>query len=439
MKKFYLIALGLATVASASAAVRQTGTVVPSILKAQEQTVALSKTVFKAPSTGYASIEEVAGEYTWNYYGILNGDSGPQEGVVEITVTNATTGEVAISGIVSSGTGITTPVKATVDLSTGTLTLPNRQDLGQDSYGDQNYFYIKGFTEDGEDIADGAIAAESVAATIEDGVFTFPEDCIFAVGDFNDESLGWWKLTAFNTFTQYTGSEDPGDLIDPIEWEDLSTDATLIDGWILPVITYQDGSYVDPNDFPLTVTVLKHVDNPKLLAVENPYLQSSGFPLSGGLDGYIVIDITDPDFVIVNTGVFSGFMNGTNRVYCFNVEGYYTAQGYSKEVIQESITDVEWSTCKVEGNTITIDITQCRFNYPGAEDKMYTWTGRVDAMKAKLTIVDDSLTGINTIAAEESQAAPVEYYNLQGIRVANPENGVYIRCAGDKATKVLVK
>ncbi|MGM9853253.1 MAG: hypothetical protein ACI30N_04720 [Muribaculaceae bacterium] len=46
--------------------------------------------------------------------------------------------------------------------------------------------------------------------------------------------------------------------------------------------------------------------------------------------------------------------------------------------------------------------------------------------------------GVNDIVAEDSNA-PVEYYNLQGVRVANPENGLYIRVQGKKATKVLVK
>ena len=32
-----------------------------------------------------------------------------------------------------------------------------------------------------------------------------------------------------------------------------------------------------------------------------------------------------------------------------------------------------------------------------------------------------------------------EYYNLQGVKVANPENGLFIKKAGSKATKVLVK
>lgn len=46
-------------------------------------------------------------------------------------------------------------------------------------------------------------------------------------------------------------------------------------------------------------------------------------------------------------------------------------------------------------------------------------------------------TGIATVEADEN--APVEYYNLQGVRVANPESGLYIRRQGSKAVKVLVK
>lgn len=46
-------------------------------------------------------------------------------------------------------------------------------------------------------------------------------------------------------------------------------------------------------------------------------------------------------------------------------------------------------------------------------------------------------SGIADIVADEN--APVEYFNLQGIRVANPENGLYIRRQGNKVTKVIVK
>ena len=46
--------------------------------------------------------------------------------------------------------------------------------------------------------------------------------------------------------------------------------------------------------------------------------------------------------------------------------------------------------------------------------------------------------GISNIVADDANA-PVEYFNLQGVRVANPENGLYIRRQGNKAQKVLVK
>lgn len=41
------------------------------------------------------------------------------------------------------------------------------------------------------------------------------------------------------------------------------------------------------------------------------------------------------------------------------------------------------------------------------------------------------------VAADDD--APVEYYNLQGVRVANPSGGIFIRRQGDSATKVYVK
>ena len=46
-------------------------------------------------------------------------------------------------------------------------------------------------------------------------------------------------------------------------------------------------------------------------------------------------------------------------------------------------------------------------------------------------------TGVEDVTVDEN--APVEYYNLQGVRVDNPENGIYIRRQGSKVSKVLVR
>ncbi|MBQ9076426.1 MAG: right-handed parallel beta-helix repeat-containing protein [Muribaculaceae bacterium] len=49
----------------------------------------------------------------------------------------------------------------------------------------------------------------------------------------------------------------------------------------------------------------------------------------------------------------------------------------------------------------------------------------------------DGVEGINADAI--GQNAPVEYYNIQGIKVNNPTKGIYIKVQGNKATKVNLK
>ena len=46
----------------------------------------------------------------------------------------------------------------------------------------------------------------------------------------------------------------------------------------------------------------------------------------------------------------------------------------------------------------------------------------------------DGVSGIDDITVNEENA-PVEYYNLQGVRVENPENGIFIRRQGNSVTK----
>lgn len=48
------------------------------------------------------------------------------------------------------------------------------------------------------------------------------------------------------------------------------------------------------------------------------------------------------------------------------------------------------------------------------------------------------VTGIESISVENSEA-PVEYFNLQGVRVENPENGLYIVRQGNKVSKQLIR
>ncbi|MDO4320843.1 MAG: hypothetical protein Q4C34_09750 [Bacteroidales bacterium] len=61
----------------------------------------------------------------------------------------------------------------------------------------------------------------------------------------------------------------------------------------------------------------------------------------------------------------------------------------------------------------------------------------VDGDNSKLQIGRAVVTGIESVVADSDTA--VEYYNLQGVRVTNPANGIYICRRGNTATKVYVK
>lgn len=57
---------------------------------------------------------------------------------------------------------------------------------------------------------------------------------------------------------------------------------------------------------------------------------------------------------------------------------------------------------------------------------------------AKQDITDFVPTGVENVG-EENTDAPVEYYNLNGVKVDNPSNGIFIRRQGGKTTKVVIK
>ncbi len=81
-----------------------------------------------------------------------------------------------------------------------------------------------------------------------------------------------------------------------------------------------------------------------------------------------------------------------------------------------------------EGNTVTV-------TRPGTLS-VYAYDPNTDIKSEPVEIaVNDGTSSIDQIGADVN--APVEYFNLQGIRVDNPENGVFIRRQGTTVTKVV--
>lgn len=74
--------------------------------------------------------------------------------------------------------------------------------------------------------------------------------------------------------------------------------------------------------------------------------------------------------------------------------------------------------------------------WTGSENSVvfkYTGTQQINAIEVECK---NDLSGIENILDDVN--APVEYYNLQGMKVENPANGLYIRRQGNKATKIIL-
>lgn len=66
-----------------------------------------------------------------------------------------------------------------------------------------------------------------------------------------------------------------------------------------------------------------------------------------------------------------------------------------------------------------------------------TWDDQAERM-ARLTDISLPNDGVENVAVDADNAAPV-YYDLRGVRVDNPAAGLYIKVAGNKASKVMIK
>ncbi len=73
---------------------------------------------------------------------------------------------------------------------------------------------------------------------------------------------------------------------------------------------------------------------------------------------------------------------------------------------------------------------QIGFNYKSTEEVASTWEIK------NLSVEGATSTSVQEI---ETVDTPAEYYTLQGVKVANPENGIFIRVKNGKATKILMK
>ena len=141
----------------------------------------------------------------------------------------------------------------------------------------------------------------------------------------------------------------------------------------------------------------------------------------------------------------------------------YTPKGRSNPVVMKYTENEETGEIEIKKTETTYDLASIlstkadalSFDYAGnlyattsgkerfaiyaLPDDMVGENKRTTPAKSTLLVSlteKDIATGVEGIAADAN--APVEYYNLQGVKVENPSNGIFIRKQGSKTTKVVL-
>lgn len=410
MKHIYTLALAAAVAFGANAQRQQLASTnlnagKVSIVNAEKVANAKAlKGIKKAPAKSM-SAEDLAQLNVWGSYGYLNNASGYAERSTAFYL-DEETGTVTIQLL-------NYEVEGVYDLEASTVTLANNQLVGADSDGDI-YFYFKSISDNGE-LNDGATDEETVTGTFEDGILQFPEDCMWALGDPDNEWLGWYCLCDDNYFyydANNGGGGEPSDLISLGE-------GTFTDNILYPSFRNEE------NTEEVTVEVL--TDGEGIYYVDGAFatlFASLGATVTGPA---LVLDATDPENIVIE--MQSTMINGGNDgLYYLMSQSYYDSLGGEETAEEFRITK------EVEGDNVTIT-----FPYHStllmASATYALYYGSPYECQLKFTEVS---TGVDKVESA-SEETPAVYYNLQGARVENPSNGIVIRVQNGKATKVLVK
>jgi len=446
MKKIYTSILAALCVFGASAGNLQLKTLAPIPAKANE-TKAVA-TMVKVDDVKSSNIKfkageskDIAGEYDvviGDYY--FKESTGEKKASAEIVNNGNGTISITCSEFSSS-------VTANYDEATGEITFPSVKLGSLDIQGTTYYikFFPTQYTYDAT-TEKGSIGEYSYTATYnsETGSIAFPKGCGFGWGAYTSalytSQAGWIGL--FDMLSMTKKASEPIDEVQEGQWKTIGN-ATLEDAWITPSYsaTATQQQFI-PSENPITAELQQNVNNANLYRLWRPFHDTNWALVSNNLsefEGQIVFDVSDPEHVIVKAGMPAGFKNDNGEFYVYGILGW--------RVFNNPETDLQAIINFMAENGDPFDtfadgvvtINKSIFDINKNCTKAYTWQNNTYVV-SKITFPKDpsAIGSVSSDAADEN--APVEYFNLQGIKVENPAQGqIVIRRQGSKVSKVYVK
>lgn len=396
----------------------------------------------KAESQAMPTLNDILGEYDSEYTDQINGlynsdivtiSAGSKEGevIINFPIVATPTYDVFYDAQLPA-----TYVDGVLTITAGTTGLFTTDDGTEYTTEIRTYHWRPTF--------DGLNSIPSMSATWDGTGFAFDPDDLFSFDEVYSDEGAWFCLDQIVLLKEGIDTGDPNE-----GWTSLGN-ATFQDGWVMPAFNIDQ---TDENNW-YEVELQQNDADHNIYRLVDPY--HGNFPgiqyNESTKPGYIQFNVSNPDYVIFETGIKSGFINyglSLKKMYCYNLLGW--AMAYTEMSADELIAEygdsmpflsvfkdnvVTVSSRKDENGQIENDAC-----FGDQTDKLgaYYWVdseSKATDMSAKIIFPKSQGDGVDAIEAGCNEK-PV-YYNLQGVRIENPAKGeiVITRC-GSKVTKTV--
>jgi len=365
---------------------------------------------FQVSAQDYMTVDGMCASYRWEAFDADGGDLIFNISIKKDNVEN---------GVVINGMFGKYELKGTFDPSTGAISVENQR-VGFDAEKGQFISFVH-LTYNGD-----IDTAPLVLDNSQDGdMYTYEEYGVVAETMDSEYLLSDGLLEyGYMAFIYRTGE------LQITGWEDAGS-ATLFDGgFFTPLPRFGIGFKT-----PVEVVLEKSTETEGLYRLVNPWSSYFG----KDIESYLEFNISDPQCVVIPTQSTGVVDEEFGLASVQNFVGMYISAGFgisdALAAIPEGKEGEHICTYNDATKVVTMPVNAMFTTF--ANDDSYWNLGR-DHGATDSYIVMPGGSGIgNVIAPDEN--APVEYYNLQGIRVDNPAAGqLLIRRQGAVTTKVIM-
>ena len=440
MKKLYFLSLSIGLALSASA-------VVPQFQQAPSKSAANAMNLTKAEAAPMRNIKKApADDHQWTLLGegfyaasVVADTYGFSNAPIAVQVYEASDAK-GVYKVESPWQAIDVYTDLVIDASDPDFVVVDYQDTGViDNVDGVTYIASNTYVYtvfQGMDKAEVSsyLQGEGQLPTMKDGVIYFPVKSLLlqwpeapADSKYGIDPAGWY-IGKNNGYLVLPG----GEYQDP--WTSLG-DATFTDNFIAGAF----GVTVDPYE-----VELKYNETEKKYQVIDPlkgFYDAQGWSSTSPT---MTIDANDPDNCIIGQ-TSSGVSGGSDGLYYYLSDSAYNDlmegdASLTEEDLRITVAVTEEKVDDTHVNNVTTITIPYRSMYllASSTGSLY-YTGTEGTVT---TIVNKSLREIPAVGIDAivNDNAPVRYFNLQGVEVANPAKGeLVIKTQGGKAVKTIVR